>query len=373
MTWSTGKQLKDGKYTVKRPLAQGGFGVTYLAEDNDLGRKIVIKTINEKLQYEPEFAWVQKNFLKEAQSLARFQHPHIVQVYDIFQENDVSCIVMEYVAGENLYEIVTRKGALLEAEALEYIRQIGDALITVHQHGLLHRDINPRNIILRAGTSNAVLIDFGLAGEFKVQYTTSQLSISHGYSPAEQYASRVKMGIYSDVYSLAATLYFLLTGVTPISAIDRMMGEVLTPANALNKSIQDSVNQAIIQGMLLDAKSRPQSMQEWLQLLGLTIGKDVNYQSNILNNSLSKRVNTFTKSIGFSKLERYIKRDTNNLLTLERKFNYSSLIKINLISFFMAGLSLSLSISAIRELITDKSFPNPTPTKTIQPTIQPKR
>jgi eukaryotic-like serine/threonine-protein kinase len=358
MTWSTGKQLKDGKYTVKQLLAIGGFGVTYLAEDNDLSRKIVIKTTNEKLEYEPEFAWVQKNFIKEAKSLAKFQHPHIVQVYDIFQENDVSCIVMEYISGENLFEIVATKGALLEAEALEYIRQIGDALITVHQHGLLHRDINPRNIILRAGTLKAVLIDFGLAGESKVEYMTNELSISHGYSPPEQYASQVKVGISSDVYSFAATLYFLLTGVTPISAINRMMGQVLTPPNELNKSIQERVNQAIIQGMLLDAKSRPQSMQAWLQLLGLPIYKHVVPSPPITLLKLSGRVNAPVTGRVNASLKKI-------------RFDYQSLI--SLISLIMASLSLVLSISESRNLIIDKLLPNPTPTLMSPPTIQPKR
>lgn len=286
MIWSAGKQLKDGKYTVKKLLYHGGFGITYLAEDKDQSRKIVIKTPNEKLEYQLEFAKIKKNFLKEAEILAKFQHPHIVQIYGTFQENQVYCIAMEYIAGDNLYQIVTREGALSEARALRYIRQIGDALITMHQYGLLHRDINPRNIVLRAGTSKAVLIDFGMAREFIPEHSTEQLTISQGYSPPEQYSRHSIMAPSSDVYSLAATLYFLLTKVTPISAIDRIMGNDLIPPNELNLSIHGCITQAILDGMSLKAESRPQSMQEWLKLLKVQPDKDV---TSSVQNSASKK------------------------------------------------------------------------------------
>ncbi|MEH2408546.1 serine/threonine protein kinase [Nostoc sp.] len=212
MAWVLGQQLQSGKYTIEKELGEGGFGITYLARDNQ-GRYIVIKTLNDKVQRRSDFAKFQQDFLNEAIKLAKCSHPHIVKIDEVIYENPLWCIVMEYIAGEDLASRINNQGVLSEAEALRYIQQIGEALIVVHNNGLLHRDLKPQNIMLRSGNSEAVLIDFGIAREFTPNLTQTHTQIfSDGFAPIEQYDKRAKRGAYTDVYALAATLYSVLTG-----------------------------------------------------------------------------------------------------------------------------------------------------------------
>ncbi len=265
--WSTGFELRGGKYTIDSILAQGGFGITYLARDKQ-GKRFVIKTLNETVQRRPDFAKLQDDFANEALKLAKCNHPHIVNIKEVFHEKYLLCMVMEYIAGENLADRVQNQGVLSEAEALGYIKQIGEALTVVHQNGLLHRDVKPGNIIVHAGKPEAVLIDFGIAREFtpdSPQIHTAYLS--HCFAPIEQYQTVAPRGACTDVYALAATLYFLLTNRLPAIAPHRASGTVLESPQQINPSISDRVNQAILKGMEIEAKDRPQSMKKWLELL----------------------------------------------------------------------------------------------------------
>jgi serine/threonine protein kinase len=178
-------------------------------------------------------------------------------------------MVMEYIDGEDLEKRRERnRGCLPEVEALRYIQQIGNALIVVHNQGLLHRDVKPQNIMLRSGTSEAVLIDFGIAREFTPNLTQTHTKfVSDSFAPIEQYYDQAKRGAYTDVYALAATLYVLLTGKLPVSATARAANAPLVSPKQINPSISDVVNRAILQGMEFEAKNRPQSIQEWLRLL----------------------------------------------------------------------------------------------------------
>ncbi|MDB9345385.1 serine/threonine-protein kinase [Nodularia spumigena CS-586/05] len=267
MAWVSGQQLQGGKYLIEQELGEGGFGITYRAKDNN-GRLVVIKTLNEQVQRRPDFGKFQQDFLNEAIKLARCSHPHIVQIDEVIHEDVLWCMVMEYIDGEDLASRVENQGVLSEAEALSYIQQIGEALIVVHNQGLLHRDIKPQNIMLRAGKSEAVLIDFGIARDFSPNLTQTHTQLlSDGFSPIEQYDKRAKRGAYTDVYALAATLYSVLTGEVPTISPIRAIGTQLTAPKQINSSISDRLNQAILQGMALKQENRPQSVQEWLKLL----------------------------------------------------------------------------------------------------------
>ncbi|WP_338076297.1 serine/threonine protein kinase [Chlorogloeopsis fritschii] len=140
--------------------------MTYRAKDNN-GHYVVIKTLNDNLQCRPDFAKFQQDFLNEAIKLAKCTHPHIVQIHELIQERELWCMVMEYIDGEDLYNLVENQGVLSEAKALNYIQQIGEALTIVHNNGLLHRDIKPHNIMVRSGNLEAVLIDFWITSEPK--------------------------------------------------------------------------------------------------------------------------------------------------------------------------------------------------------------
>jgi serine/threonine protein kinase len=269
MAWLSGQQLQDGEYTIEKELGEGGFGITYRARDNQ-GNYVVIKTLNDAIQKRADFAKFQQDFLNEAIKLAKCSHPHIVQIYEVIHENDLWCMVMEYIDGEDLGSLVENQGILSESEALRYIQQIGSALTVVHDNGLLHRDIKPQNIMLRSGKSEAVLIDFGIAREFSQNLTqTHTQMLADGFAPIEQYDKKAKRGAFTDVYALAATLYSVLTGELPTISPMRAIGTELAEAKKINSSISDKVNQAIIKGMELKPENRSQSINEWLSLLNI--------------------------------------------------------------------------------------------------------
>ncbi|MFN6541064.1 MAG: SUMF1/EgtB/PvdO family nonheme iron enzyme [Nostoc sp. EkiNYC01] len=265
--WKSGYQLQNGKYTIENDIAQGGFGITYLARDEN-NQPVVIKTLNESVQRRPDFAKLQQDFLNEAVKLAKCNHSHVVKVREVFPEGQLWCMAMEYIEGEHLADRVQRLGVLSEAEALGYIQQIGEALTVVHQNGLLHRDVKPANIIVRSHKREAVLIDFGIARDFIPDLTQIHTPyLSHCFAPIEQYQTVAPRGAYTDVYALAATLYFLLTNRLPPVAPNRATGTVLKSPQQINSSISDRVNQAILKGMEVEPENRPQTMQEWLESL----------------------------------------------------------------------------------------------------------
>lgn len=262
-----GKTLQDGKYTLDQELGQGGFGTTFKATHHYLGRAVVIKTLNESLSSHPEFPKFRRKFQDEARRLALCIHPHIVQVSDFFREDQRPYIVMEYILGYTLDTLVSPERSLPEAIAIHYIRQIGAALQVVHRNGLLHRDVKPQNIMLRQGTQKVVLIDFGIAREFTPGLTqTHTNTLSEGYAPIEQYLPQEKRTPATDVYGLAATLYTLLTGQVPIASILRHRRSMPAPHD-LQPQLSAAVNQAVVQGMAIEASDRPTSVDEWLSLL----------------------------------------------------------------------------------------------------------
>ena len=286
MVWSAGQQLQNGRYFIEKVLGHGRFGVTYLAREKN-GELVVIKIPNDESFNSPDFERLQEVFVKEAVKLAKCKHSHIVKAKEPFQENGLWCIVMEYIDGVDL---ASRAQSILpEEEALRYIQQIGEALIEVHNNNLLHRDVRPQNIMVRAGKPEAVLIDFGLALDFDHNLTKIRSEeISKGFAPLELYSSQVEKGAYTDIYFLGATLYVLLTGQKPADAMERKVNNVrLIPPKEINPQISKQVNRAILEAMELEAKARPQSMEKWLDSLGFNSTSSIS--TNETNNSSSQR------------------------------------------------------------------------------------
>jgi eukaryotic-like serine/threonine-protein kinase len=262
--WAAGKQLQNGRYTIREVRRVGLFSVTYRAETLQ-GESIVIKAPNDESMQRSDFDRLQQVFVQEAFKLAQCRHPHIVQAEPPFQADGIWCIPLEYIAGETLDR--RDRSILPEAEALEYVRQIGEALKVVHQNGLLHRDITPRNIMLRIrdGKSEAVLIDFGLARDFELDLTQTRTEeISPGFTPLELYSRSKARGAYTDIYSLGATLYVLLTGKVPPNADDRKLSGATLD---FPKGISGEVKRAIEWAMKPEGEDRPQLVQEWLKTL----------------------------------------------------------------------------------------------------------
>jgi serine/threonine protein kinase len=267
MVWTPGQGLNGDRYIIEGKLGEGGFGITYLAQKAQNRQRVVIKTLKDELLSDRTFARYRDRFLQEALKLSLCRHPNIVEIDTYFTHDDFPCIAMEYVPGEDLCKLVERRGILSETEALNYIRQVGEAVIVVHGKGLLHRDIKPQNIMVR-DNQDAVLIDFGLARGF-IPDRTQQMTfgLTHGFAPPEQYGESGRFAEYTDVYALAATLYYLLTRTPPTAAFLRALNHPLKPPFQINPNISDEVPRAILQGMEMDAIKRPQSVQEWLAML----------------------------------------------------------------------------------------------------------
>lgn len=267
MSTLLGKTLQSGKYTLDELLGQGGFGVTFRATHHYLGQTVVIKTLNLVNQNHPQFTKMEQQFKDEARRLALCVHPNIVRVNDFFIEDNLPYLVMDYIPGQTLEQIVFPAQPLSEAIAIHYIRQIGAALEVVHQNGLLHRDVKPQNVILRQGTQEVILIDFGIAREFTEGKTQTHTSlISEGYAPIEQYIMQERRTPATDVYGLAATLYALLTAQIPTASILRDRRPMPAPRD-LQPQLSVAVNQAIMRGMAVEARYRPSTVVDWLSLL----------------------------------------------------------------------------------------------------------
>ena len=283
MVLKPGTALERGKYRIDTVLGQGGFGITYLGEQIYLGRKVAIKEFfmdgvcvrDESTQAVTAPAdngkgmveRFRRKFIKEAQNIARLKHRGIVPIIDIFEENGTAYYVMEHLSGGSLSSKV-HGGALPQETALRYIRQVAAALGYVHAQRMMHLDIKPANILID-GDDNAVLIDFGLSKKYDSaghQTSTTPVGISHGYAPLEQYKQGgvEQFAPATDIYSLGATLYKLVTGSTPPEASDVMnMGRPPFPP-----TVSPAVQNAITKAMQPAVMNRPQSVAEFLALLG---------------------------------------------------------------------------------------------------------
>ena len=271
MVWVAGEPLQGGKYIIEKKLGEGGFGITYQALYVPLNQQVVIKTLNESLRNDPEYPKYVQRFINEGQRVAKLStnpHPSIVRVSNLFEENGLPCLVMDFIEGESLFDLVQRRKALPESEAVEYILQIGSALSVVHQAGLVHRDAHPNNIMLQSN-GRAVLIDFGIAGETASSQRSSKIFANKAFAPYEQiYGRHTSRKPTVDIYTLAASLYYAVTGQVPTSSLEQKLHNVpLLAPQQHNPNLSEQLNRAILKGMKLEAKNRPQSMQEWLKLL----------------------------------------------------------------------------------------------------------
>ncbi|MCT7995529.1 bifunctional serine/threonine-protein kinase/formylglycine-generating enzyme family protein [Laspinema olomoucense] len=277
MNWVSGHILQNGKYVIDKELGEGGFGTTYLALKSPLDKKVVIKTpqirrIN-SFRTDEEKQKYKKGFQEEADKLNQCRHPNIVQIEEVLTEGSLPCIVMEYIEGQTLYDIVKTQGFLPEREALKYIKQIANAVHLIHEKGLVHRDVKPNNIILRSNSKNAVLIDFGIARQYISGVPLTSYN-TDGFSPLEQYYPDRHEGRYTDIYALSATLYYLLVGDPPPFAWMRQPVDNLVPPKQRNPNISDQTNEAILKGLEVEPTERPSSVQEWLEMLPQETGPD---------------------------------------------------------------------------------------------------
>ena len=263
-----GQRLQNGKYYLDQELGRGSFGITYRATDSSLDRQVAIKMLDPFLGENSNLTdWIGQ-FQNEARRLAKCSHINIVRVIDFCCENGLPYIVMDYIQGQTLDQILQDDNPLSETTALEYVRQIAEALSVVHEQSLLHQDIKPKNLILRQDSQQVVLIDFGIAREFSPQQLRNYTNLlSEGYAPIEQYMVGTPRTSATDVYGLAATLYTLLTTKIPTSAISRVHGCILESPREIRSQLSERVSEAVMWGMALEPERRPSSVSEWLASL----------------------------------------------------------------------------------------------------------
>lgn len=275
--------LQGGKYKIVRFISAGGFGCTYEGLHVMLKRRVAIKeffvkdfcnrdetTSQVTIGITAKIALVSKlktKFIEEAQSLCSLDHPNIVHVYDVFEDNGTAYYVMDYIDGPSLNDMIKKAGPMSEQKAVRYILQIADALKYVHSQNRLHLDIKPGNIMVDK-KDNAMLIDFGASKQYDEEggeNTSTLLGKTPGYAPLEQMGNDVVKFLPStDIYALGATLYKLLTGVTPPSASLLASGEKLKP---LSSFISENVCNAVYKSMRTNKLERPQNINEFISIL----------------------------------------------------------------------------------------------------------
>lgn len=273
-------------YIIERVLGQGGFGITYLVRDENLDQAVAIKEYlpSEIAVRSPDGAIQPRSgadaeqyrlglekFLTEARTLARFNHPNIIQVFSVFEANHTAYMVMRYEDGESLRTILKQRKHLAEDELLGVVVPICDGLTKVHAAGFIHRDIQPSNIYIR-DDATPVLLDFGAARRTMGNPRTLTILVAPGYAPIEQYySSGAEQGPWTDIYGLGATLYRAVAGTAPIDAIERSRGmlgnsrDMLVPAGVVgNGRYSDQFLRAIDHALKFNDKERPRSVNEWI-------------------------------------------------------------------------------------------------------------
>ena len=273
-------------YKIDQIIGQGAFGITYLAEDVNLDRKVAIKEYMpaqlairaEDHSAQPvsadeaeKYSWGRERFLNEARLLADVEHPSVVQVLSVFETNNTAYMVMQYERGESLDNILRRHGTLDQSQLLEVLYPITEGLDYIHSRNIIHRDVKPSNIYIRE-EGPPVLLDFGSARR-SLQTRTAQLTslVTPGYAPIEQYGERAnKQGPWTDIYGLGATLHRCITGSPPPDAVNRSESiateshDTYCPHQTITEhEFCPALLNAIQSALAFRPQDRPQSIREW--------------------------------------------------------------------------------------------------------------
>ena len=285
------ESILHGKYLIGDVLGRGGFGITYIGFDLSLESKVAIKEYypsgsamrrdgESSLYWNSTYAsqtsrrGAYDDFLKEARKMARVDSiPSIVRVRETFLENETAYIVMDYVEGETLKTRLRRDGVLTYSACYAMLRPMMEDLQKVHQLGIIHRDISPDNIMIQKDGS-VKLLDLGAAKDLnKKSDGMSQLVTKNGFSPAEQYMDSGKIGPWTDVYALCATIYYACYGKLVPQALERLDQDTLTFDLPVKEAIPQNVIETLKKGLAIRAAERIQSVEELLQRLNVSAAR----------------------------------------------------------------------------------------------------
>jgi eukaryotic-like serine/threonine-protein kinase len=266
--------LFDGRYRVLRKLGSGGMANVYLAEDEELGRRVAVKILNERYANDDLFI---ERFRREAKSAAGLSHPNIVSIYDRGQAEGTYYIAMEVIEGRSLKELIMTRGALPIGTAIGYAKQLLEALRFAHRHGIIHRDIKPHNVLVsadqhaKANEPRLKVTDFGIArhGASQMTETGSIMGTAQYLSPEQARGAPVTAA--SDLYSAGVVLYEMLTGKVPFtgdSAIEIAMkhvNDLPAPPSALRPEIPTELDQIVLRSLAKDPGERYQNAEEFIE------------------------------------------------------------------------------------------------------------
>lgn len=269
----------NGRYILGRVLGQGGFGITYVAQDHKTGSLVAVKeyfpdTMAARTdghsvsaytgQREENFLYGKECFLNEAKTLAEFiGNPNIVRVHSYFEENNTAYFVMDYVQGTSFQDYLKQHGRLSWPETKRILEPVIGALASVHSKGVIHRDVTPDNIYI-TNDGTVKLLDFG-AARYSLGDKSRSLDVvlKHGYAPREQYSRHGRQGPYTDVYALGATFYYALTGRLPPDSIDRQDEDEFILPSSLGVKLPAKAEDALCKALAVSAQDRFQSMSEF--------------------------------------------------------------------------------------------------------------
>ncbi|MGA7934920.1 MAG: serine/threonine-protein kinase [Kovacikia sp.] len=270
MNLTVGTVLQNGKYLLSDVLGQGQLCTTLQATQAYLNQTVVLKTLNPDVQNQTDIAPLKQRFIEEARRFAQCQHPGLVRVVDLFIEAWLPFVVMDYVAGQSLASLVQAREPLSEAQAIQYVRQIGSALSVIHRNGLVHQAVSPENLIRPQGADFVVLVGFGIMRQVELgaanSGATNLAATNHPYAAIEQLQPSAKLSAATDIYALAGTLYFLVTGQNPIAATLRDQIPLPSPRK-LRPTLSAAIEAAILSGLEMHSQSRPQTIAAWFSLL----------------------------------------------------------------------------------------------------------
>lgn len=291
-------EILNGKYLIGRVIGTGGFGITYIAWDFYQGKKVCVKeylpreiairnfhghTYSEQISVSinysvgtytlnPEkvqsaYRKGMESYIKEAENLSKYYlMPGIVSIRDFFYGNNTAYIVMEYIDGINMKEYARlRGGRMMPEEVFALLKDVLKALNVIHKDNIIHRDISPDNIML-TNQLQAILIDFGAAKDYGNNENDS-VFLKHGYAPVEQYKKDTKQGPWTDVYSMCASIYYLLTGLRLPPSVERRKCDTVHGLRAMGVLVSEKQDYVIWRGLGIEPEQRYQSMSELYQNL----------------------------------------------------------------------------------------------------------
>src|SRR5438067_9311420 len=256
--------LFDGRYRVLRKLGAGGMANVYLAEDQELGRRVAIKILNERHANDEQFV---ERFRREAKNAAALSHPNIVSIYDRGEAEGTYYIAMEYLDGRSLKELILSRGDAPIAVVVEYARQILSALRFAHRHGIVHRDIKPHNVLVD-GEGRVKVTDFGIARAGASQMTEAGSIVGTAQYLSPEQARGGAVDQRSDLYSLGMVLYEMLTGTvpftgdTPVEIAMKHLSQVPEPPSKLRSSVPHDVDAVVMRALAKEPEQRYGSAEE---------------------------------------------------------------------------------------------------------------